>query len=1129
MELGEFLQESTFPSLSLFADAGNEAIHVNGASIPLASMMAARRFFDRPGNMLVVAKDFKSAETWMENLQSLIGEDFVRFFPSIGLKPYEQKVPFEGVVEERLKFFRDAGNPQKPIVGVCAVDALLMKLPAPGGLAQNMRTLKVGDVLEPSTLRPWFMDHGFIEQPVVSSVGEFSVRGCIVDVNCFLYPHPIRIEFFGDEIESIRSFDIFTQRSVENMDRVTLYPMGEWTLPDAELAKYGGDLTGLWWKRARYEKLNCSLLDYLPGASLVFEELSSISEAASRMNAAYETAYGELRATLPDVVPASDIWFKFNELAMMFPGHASMDMTRVETDASNWYKVNLRPQDFASAGTAEVAKKIEDFYAGGGSVYVVAPTPGALARLKHVFEGLRVEDYFVGNLSEGFWLDDEKVAFLTETRIFNRHATKARKRQIAGSVTSALMVESLNRGDFVAHEDHGVGRYLGLVRVEVNGGMVDCALLEYDGGDRLKFPVSDLQKIERLETSEENTPKLDRLGSKSWENLKKRVKEKVVKIARDLVELYAKRELVDGFGFPPDGKLQKEFEDAFEYEPTPDQVKATAEIKRDMESRKPMDRLVCGDVGFGKTEVAMRAAFKCIVAKKQVAILVPTTILAAQHYENFRDRFAAFPVNIALVNRYKTAKEKKAIFQQISEGKVDIVVGTHALLSDKNQFKDLGLLIIDEEQKFGVKQKEKLREFRMTVDTLSMSATPIPRSLHLSMTGVRDISLINTPPMNRLPVETKLMKRDDMVLAGAIRDELARGGQVFVVNDRVQNINTLAEDVESWVPEARVAVAHGQMNDRDLERVMESFLSREFDILVSTSIIESGLDVPNANTIIIMNAHHFGISQLYQMRGRVGRSDVLAKAFLVIPARGEISQESMRRLKALEQFSDLGSGYQLAMRDLEIRGAGNLLGQEQHGFIAEVGFETYVRLVREAVEMLRGGTTEKPIQPRVEIGVDAYLPEDYIQDGLTRIGMYQRIARISSSAEVESIRQELVDRFGELPVPANMLLLVTEIGLHAGRLRMQGLQQRKGILVATFVEFPPVETRVLGEIAGKSTCPMRYVGTSPLQAVFELGTAPAETLAVRIAELFRQFADITPTPAKAEPANPLFRDTTVLN
>lgn len=1131
MTLQEFIQDNSVPALSIFADADNEAIHVNGASIPLASMMLAERFFIKPSSILVVAKDFKSAETWMENLQSLVGEDFIRFFPSIGLKPYEQKVPFEGVLEERLKFFRDAGDPQKPIIAVAPLDALLMKLPTPGGFRKAVRQLKVGDILEPATLRPWFLDHGFVEQPVVSSVGEFSIRGCIVDVNCLLYPHPIRIEFYGDEIESIRSFDIFTQRSVEKMDRVELYPMGEWTLPDSELAKFNGDFSGLWWMRGKYEKLDSSLLDYLPGASLVFEELSKLSETASRLNQSYDETFETLRTSEPDLAPSRDIWWKFGEISMKFPGHVSMDLTAAETNASNWYKVNAEAQDFAGSGTEAVSRKIEDFCAAGGSVYVVAPTSGALARLKHLFSDLPVEDYFVGNLTEGFWLKDDNVAFLTETRIFNRHATKSRKRQIAGSVTTALMVESLTRGDLVAHEDHGVGRYLGLVRVNVNGGMVDCALLEYAGGDRLKFPVTDLQKIERLNPGENSEAKLDRLGSKNWENLKKRVKQKVVQIARDLVELYAKRELVDGFMFPPDGKMQREFEDAFEYEPTPDQVKATAEIKRDMECKKPMDRLVCGDVGFGKTEVAMRAVFKCIAANKQAAILVPTTILAAQHYENFRERFAAFPVNIALVNRYKSAKEKKEIFKQIEDGSVNIVVGTHALLSDKNKFRDLGLLIIDEEQKFGVKQKEKLREFRMTVDTLSMSATPIPRSLHLSMTGVRDISLINTPPMNRLPVETKLMKRDDVVLAEAVKDELARGGQVFVVNDRVQNINLLAEEVESWVPEARVAVAHGQMNDRDLERVMESFLSREFDILVSTTIIESGLDVPNANTIIIMNAHHFGISQLYQMRGRVGRSSVLAKAFLVIPPKSEISSESMRRLKALEQFSDLGSGYQLAMQDLEIRGAGNLLGEEQHGFIAEVGFETYVRLVREAVEMLRGGTTEKPIQPRVEIGVDAYLPEDYIQDGLTRIGMYQRIARITSSDEAESIRLELQDRFGELPAPAKMLLLVTEIGLIAGRLRMQGLMQKKGLLVATFVEFPPMETRVLGEIAEKSApvCSMRFVMNTPMQAVFEIGGGTPESIAEKIAKLFREFKDIKPTPVKQDDINPLFRDTTILN
>ncbi|SHJ28761.1 transcription-repair coupling factor [Fibrobacter sp. UWP2] len=1106
--LQEFLQDSLPESLALFANAGNEAIHVNGVTIPMASMMAAARFFAEPRNMLVVAKDYKNAEVWVENLQSLLGEDYVKFFPSIGLKPYEQKVPFEGVLEERLKFFKDTADTSRPVVAVCPLDALLARLPAPGFLPRQFKPIKVGDIFEPAALRPWFLDNGFTEQPVISGVGEFSIRGCIVDVNCFLYPHPIRIEFYGDEVESVRTFDIFTQRSIEKMDRITLYPMGEFTLPCAEMAKFRGDLSGLWWKRPQYQELNSSLLDYLPKCTLVFEELSALSEAASKLYLAYDAVYQDLHGSGVDVAPASTFWFKFGELSRQFPGRASLDMTRVSAESNSWYNLNVKSQDFSSNGAESVARQIEDFAAVGGRVYVVAPTPGALTRLRHVFEDLPVEDYFVGNLTEGFWLESDGVAFLTETRIFNRHANKHRKRQISGSVASALMVESLNRGDYVAHEDHGVGRYLGLVRVEVNGGLVDCALLEYADGDRLKFPVSDLQKIDRLDPPEGKVPSLDKLGGKAWEAVKKRVKKKVVQIAKELVELYAKRELVEGFGFPPNQKMQQEFDDAFEFDPTPDQVKATEDIMRDMEARRPMDRLICGDVGFGKTEVAMRAAFKCISAKKQVAILVPTTILAAQHYENFKERFAAFPVNIALVNRYKTAKEKKEIFKQVAEGKVDIVVGTHALLSDKNQFKDLGLLIIDEEQKFGVKQKEKLREFRLAVDTLSMSATPIPRSLHLSLTGVRDISLINTPPMNRLPVETKLMKRDDVVLADAVKDELARGGQVFIVNDRVQTINQLAEDVEGWVPEARVAVAHGQMDDHELERVMNAFLSKEFDVLVSTSIIESGLDVPNANTIIIMNANHFGISQLYQMRGRVGRSDVLAKAYLVIPTRGEIAPESMRRLKALEQYTDLGSGYQLAMRDLEIRGAGNLLGQEQHGFIAEVGFETYVRMVREAVEQLRGGPTDKPIQPRVEIGVDAYLPEDYIQDGLTRISLYQRIARVASSAEVESILQELEDRFGPVPEPAMMLMKVSEIGLLAGRMRVQGLQQRRGLLAVTFAEFPPPDPRELLALCPASPYPMRLLNVTPVQAVIELGTAIPEQVASRTLECFKVFSGL---------------------
>ncbi|MCF0224069.1 MAG: transcription-repair coupling factor [Fibrobacter sp.] len=1105
--LSEFLTFAQAHSLNIFQKAKGETVHVNGASIPLCSMMVATRFLKRPEHILVVAKDYKSSETWVENLESMVGESFVRFFPSLGLKPYEKKSPFEGVIEERLRFFRDLESCQNPFITVCPLDAFLMRLPPQGFVREHSLKIKVGDVIEPTALRPWFMDHGYLEQPVVSGVGEFSIRGCIVDVNCLLYPHPIRIEFFGDEIESIRSFDIFSQRSVEQMKQVELYPMGEFVLPEKEIAKFNGETDNLWWIRSRYEKLCNSLLDYLPNASLVFEDMSYLSEAASKFYHAYENTFVELRSVESDILPPNDFLFKIGELSRNFVGRSSLDVTRVSVDDSNWHQINCRVQDFSSNGTDAVAKEIEEFTNKGGLVYVVAPTTGGLNRLKQIFDGLPIEDYILGTLSEGFWLEEDYVAFLTETRIFNRHSNKTRKRKISGSVSGALMVESLNRGDFVAHEDHGVGRYLGLVRVEVNGGMVDCALLEYDGGDRLKFPVADLQKIERLESSETEI-KLDRLGSKTWENLKKRVKQKVIQIARELVELYAKRELIEGFDFPPDGKLQREFEEAFEYEPTPDQVKATQDIKHDMQSKRPMDRLVCGDVGFGKTEVAMRAAFKSVVSKKQVVLLVPTTILAAQHYENFMDRFAGFGVNIALVNRYKTPKEKRDIFKQVEEGKIDILIGTHALLSEKNQFKDLGLLIIDEEQKFGVKQKEKLREMRLTVDTLSMSATPIPRSLHLSMTGVRDISLINTPPINRLPVETKLMKRDDDILKNAIQDELARGGQVFVVNDRVHSIGALADDIQQLVPTATLGVAHGQMNDRELENAMEAFISKKFDILVSTSIIESGLDVPNANTIIIMNAHHFGISQLYQMRGRVGRSSVLAKAFLVIPANYEISRESMRRLKALEQFTDLGSGYQLAMRDLEIRGAGNLLGQEQHGFISEVGFETYVRLVREAVEMLRGGSLEKPIQTRVEIGVDAYLPEDYIQDGLSRISMYQRIARVVDPQELEGISQELVDRFGPLPDSAKMLLLVSEIAIYAGRLRIQGLVQRKGMLAATFVEFPPPDPRIISEMYGATLFPMRIMGGSPLQIVIELGRGNSVELAENALKEFRAFASI---------------------
>ncbi len=1109
LEFSEFLSAADLGRLSAFSKLAKGALHVEGLSGAASALAVAERFFKYPQSILVVTEDYRKGELWLQNLQSLCGADNVCFFPSLGIKPYDSRIPFDGVLEERLRFFKMSRR-KAPFIAVCPLDSFLLRLAPADSLERKKLVFRIGEQIDPMSLRGTLGDMGFVEQPVVGTVGEFSVRGCIVDINLFLQKHPVRIEFFGDEIESIRSFDIFSQRSIEPLDSVEVYPRGEFVLSSREKARIPyGEEDDIWWRRPEFDALPASVFDYMPDAALVLDRESLLEESAGKLWKGYVGAYEKALSLDKKLSPPMDIWWRFDDFRDRISERPVLDLTDARLDSPDWISVPVRLQSRGALGTNALVKEIEAFDAQGGKVYLVAHSEGSAERLVHLLDGAPLAGILRGELSEGFFADEENVAFLSESEIFGRGGKPRRKHSVSNSVSGALLVESLSVGDYVVHEDHGVGRYRGLVREKIGGGLVDCVLLDYAGGDRLKFPVSDLKKIERLPGSEEGEPpELASLGSRTWEKLKERVKKRVVKIAKELVQLYAKRELVEGFAFPPDSRMQKEFEDSFEYDPTPDQLRATAEIKADMENSHPMDRLVCGDVGFGKTEVAMRAAFKCVYSKKQVAVLVPTTILAAQHYETFKERFAAFPVNIALVNRYRTAAEKREIFEKVSEGKYDIVVGTHALLSEKNAFKDLGLLIIDEEQKFGVKQKERLRELRLTVDTLSMSATPIPRSLHLSLTGVRDISLINTPPMNRLPVETKILARDDAVLAEAIRDELARGGQVFVVNDRVQSIEHLADDIEAMVPDARVAVAHGQMEDRDLERVMDAFLAREFDILVSTSIIESGLDVPNANTILVMNAHHFGISQLYQMRGRVGRSDVLAYAYLVIPKDGIISAESRKRLQALEQFTDLGSGYQLAMRDLEIRGAGNLLGSEQHGFISEVGFETYVRLVREAVEELRGGgENASKLEPRVELSVDAFLPETYIADGLSRISFYQRIARATKREDLAALRTELEDRFGPVPAPAQKLFLVSEVALIAASLRMQGVEMRRGMLVFSFVEFPPPDPRTLAELAAVSPYGMRYVGSSPLQGVVELGRGISDEEGAKAAlELFRAFA-----------------------
>jgi transcription-repair coupling factor (superfamily II helicase) len=1030
--LFDFLQSENLNLLdSLNFPVKGEVCHCNNLGISVQALWATAQFLKNSKPILIIAKDQKSLDLWIENLSEQIEEYDLLSLPVA--KDESKARIFSGILEERIKFIKNVKGVK---IVIATAEALQTKLPSAKTLSEKKLNLKVGATLNEENLREIFISRGFNEQPVVESVGDFSIRGCIIDINPLLHEHPIRLELWGNTLESIRTFDIFTQKSLESIESIEIFPMN-----------LGSEN-------------NSSVFDFLTDYLIITDD------------------YYNLPLEFSD------------ELAK----HAVVDFSSLNSGEPRRASSIILPQVRSASGFAGVENEIAEYSAKGGEVYLLAPTQGQALRLYHLSQGSAVKEVLVGHITDGFWCKDNSFAILSDHLIFNRFGHLTKKKQKASSLHNAAFADSLISGDFVVHEDCGIGKYLGLSRIEALGAIVDCVVIEYADKARLTFPVSDLHKLEKLIRNEDDfPPTLNKLGTKTWEYAKERAKKRIAQIAKTLVDLYAKRELVKGFAFPPDSNLQEEFENDFPFFPTPDQIRSTKEIKGDMEKEKPMDRLLCGDVGFGKTEVAMRTIFKCISAKKQAAVLVPTTVLAAQHFQSFTERFADWPVNIALINRYKTNVEKKKIYRELLEGKIDLVVGTHALLMDIIKFKDLGLLIIDEEQKFGVKQKERLREMRLSLDTLAMSATPIPRTLQLSMTGVRDISFINTPPLNRLPVETKIMEQDNAVLTTAIKDEIDRGGQVFIVNDRVQTIEKLVMDVESWIPNLRVAVAHAQLPDSDLEKTMSAFINKEFDVLVCTVLIESGLDVPNANTIIIMNAQQFGVGQLYQLRGRVGRSAVQARAYLVTPEGGVgVSKAAKKRLAAMERFNDLGSGYQVAMRDLEIRGAGNLLGMEQHGFIEEIGFETYVRMVKEAVEELRGTKNDIPTKPRLELRINAYLPENWIKDGLARISIYQRIARAEASEEITLLSDELKDRFGTVPKSAEALLISAEIGILAKKYSITGIARKDGVVALTFSDKITAKSPILADLYAKCKFPLRFLATMPMQAVIEIGFWGAE-------------------------------------
>ncbi len=855
-------------------------------------------------------------------------------------------------------------------------------------------------------------EFNFTKKKIVEEENDYAVRGGIIDIYPENLNQPVRIEFFGDTVESIREFDPATQRSIAQLNSVEI-------LPSVEILNIQDSST-----EKLIDYIKTDVLFLLDEPDLIKEELPDIFFKTSNYNRSFFSGFPLLKS---DALNDKD---KARLLELY---------------------IDARSQPSFNSNTKLFAENLKELSIFGYTVYISCTDDYQLKRTRELTEDLLEDDnlpwlkYIDGSFHEGFIIPSALIAVYTEHQVFSRYFRPAKRKRKFGGITFKEL-GTVNYGDFMVHQNFGIGKYAGLKKIVTGGVEQEAVKLLYKDNDMVFVNLNSLQLIKKFSAQEGVTPKLNKLGGSEWERIKQKTKKKIQEIARDLILLYSKRKSEKGYRFSPDSIWQKELEASFMYEDTPDQASATEAVKRDMESENPMDRLVCGDVGFGKTEVAVRAAFKAVVDNKQAAVLVPTTILAEQHYNTFKDRLSTWATEVEHLSRFKTKKEQKEILQKLEDGKINIIIGTHRLLSKDVKLKDLGLLIIDEEQRFGVKAKEKLKFLKENVDVLTLTATPIPRTLNFSLLGARDLSIINTPPKNRQPIHTEIINFDKKILGNAISRELQRGGQVYFVNDKISKIDELASIIEEIVPYAKVAIAHGQMSPAKLENVMMRFLEKKSNVLLCTKIIESGLDIPSVNTIIINRADNFGLAELYQLRGRVGRSNLKSYAYLVTPPQSSLTKQAIRRLHALEEFSELGSGMNLALKDLEIRGAGNLLGKEQSGFIGEIGFDMYMQLLDEAVtelketipsESLPADTVQKLTmqnKPKmkdvaIESDISMFIPESYIDDENTRLEIYQRLSNLSSKILLDEIHEELIDRFGKLPEETESLLKHIEIKL----------------------------------------------------------------------------------------------------
>lgn len=1048
--------------------------------------------------LLVAVPNLYYANQLVEDFRNVLPEEQVHVFPVDEVLSAEMAFASPEARAERVSALNFLATDASGIV-VVPVAGLRKYLPSKETWKQAQLHWEIGTEIDLDQVAHQLVLMGYERQALVDKPGDFSIRGSIIDVYPLNSDYPVRAELFDIEIDSLRYFEADTQRSLEQIETVWLSPMTDLVFSEADLihgevclrdalnkrlavAKdvtekeflqdYFGQLQTSWsqgdpteaahyYTDFLYEK-KTTLLDYLPPDSLVFiDDYARILEA-EREIMREENEWQVMKLEELRIFPEQTFGSSFHDQVRDLPFGTTFfslfqkGMGNLRFQAIHNFQYRSMQQFFGQMPLLKT--EMDRWRKQGQTVIVFVPTKERSQKIEELFRDFEITSVTTaanqllegkiqivqGALQSGFELPGDKLVAITEKEVFHTTTKKRARRQTVSNAERLKSYSDLKTGDYVVHVNHGIGKYIGMETLEVDGVHQDYITILYQNDDKLFIPVTQLNLIQKFVASEAKTPKINKLSGSEWSKTKRKVSAKIEDIADDLIQLYATRDSEKGFAFPPDDAYQKEFEQAFPYSETDDQLRSTAEIKHDMERQRPMDRLLVGDVGYGKTEVALRAAFKAISNNKQVAFLVPTTILAQQHYETMLDRFEGFPVEVGLLSRFRTKKQQTETIEKIKHGQVDIVVGTHRLLSQDITFSDLGLLVIDEEQRFGVKHKERLKQLRSQVDVLTLTATPIPRTLHMSMLGVRDLSVLETPPENRYPIQTYVMEYNPGAIREAIEREMARDGQVFYLYNRVDTIEKKMEELQTLVPNARIAYAHGQMTEVQLENTLFDFIERQYDVLVTTTIIETGVDIPNANTLFVENADYMGLSTLYQLRGRVGRSNRVAYAYFMYEQQKILNEVSEKRLEAIKDFTELGSGFKIAMRDLSIRGAGNLLGAQQHGFIDSVGFDMYSQMLAEAVARKQGKTVkDQKTSVEIDLGIDAYLPASYISDERQKIEIYKRIRQLENMDMYDELEADLLDRFGEYPDEVAHLLTTGQIKMDGDRALLESIRKRK--------------------------------------------------------------------------------------